>query len=45
MLLKSASVQDSSTKQLKYSNCIVNSSKYLEENQKIPFHHYTVEHV
>ena len=40
MLLRSASVQHPSSKQLKYSNCIVNSSKYLDENQKIRFHHY-----
>ena len=27
-----------STKQSKYSNCTVNPSKYLEENQEIRFH-------
>ena len=33
-----------STNQLKYSNCTVNPSKNLEENQEICFHHYRQAH-
>ena len=30
---------------LKYSNCIINPSEYLEENQKICLHHYHQAHL
>ena len=30
----------SSTERSKYSNCTVTSSKYLEENQEVHFHHH-----
>ena len=29
-----------STKQTKYSNCTVNSSKYFEKNQEMHLHHH-----
>ena len=34
-----------STEQLKYSNYIVSSFKYLEENQEIHFRHHCQEHL
>ena len=38
--MKYATVTYPSTKQSKYSNCTVTSSKYLEENQEIRIHPY-----
>ena len=40
MLLRRATVHYPRTKQMKYSNCIVNPSKYDKENQGIHFLHH-----
>ena len=40
ILLRCVTVRYPSTERSKYSNCTVNLSKYLEENQKICFHHH-----
>ena len=45
ILFKCATASYPSNKRLKYSNCTITTSKYLEENQEINFHYHRQAHL